>query len=140
MIRQIKETALKMYAKRFCNTVKREQPKFINTSKEPTIKFYTQKCFADINDFKDYNANIFEVENEGILIDGFFSKKDTTIEIYNVLNEDLTELKRTIRHECLHFLLYESGQPWSDTDKLFIALSIAYDARPYGLFNMTKGE
>lgn len=140
MIRRIKEQVLKMYAKRFCRTVKREQSRFITTSKNPTIKFYTQKCFASINDFEDYNTNILEVDNEKVLIDGFFCEADSTIEIYNVLSEKTAALKRTIRHECLHFLLRESGQQWSDTDKLFIILSVAYDANPYGLFNRKKGE
>lgn len=134
MIYEKRRQKLKKYAYSFCDTIRQELPKLQITKEHPTILFYRRpySVFSDIP-----GSGIAEkTENGGTLIDGFYC--DGRIEIYNTARERPEELRRTIRHECLHFLLDRSGHPWKDADNLFILLALEYDARPTVLYEWIK--
>lgn len=145
MLTRKRKKKLKLYAKNFCNQVFYEYGEKLKlTNGRPNIKFYTCKCCVEK---KDINLEfINDVENKGILdfnktkdneyyfLDGLFRHKEKKIEIYNIFKEKPAKLRQTIRHECLHFLLYESGHPYEDDSPLFILLALKYNADPYALY------
>lgn len=114
---------LKLYAKSFCREVKRELPGHITTCKYPKIYCFREEGLNINNDLMD-----------GLYIDG------KVIQIYDILRKPLSELKMTVRHECLHFLLYESGLPHDDKDMEFLALAYLYKADPYELLDESTME
>lgn len=63
----------------------------------------------------------------------FFDTKNNTITVHNIMAENTDELKQTIRHECLHFILYNNDLPARDEDIMFLLFAIAYNANPYNL-------
>lgn len=132
MITKKRTQKLKRYALQFCEQVRADFPQIPLTSKNPTVK-----CFRAIgctSDAVQLLQGIAEQRDNGdFIIDGFHDQQGGVIDIFNIIKETPAELKRTVRHECIHFLLYESGLPCEDDANIFIALALNYDARPYGL-------
>lgn len=133
---------LKRYARQFCDTVRQDfkdarQTRVKITSDNPALRFYRERgCVILSNEkIKELDLTGLELANKRatgeILIDGCYN--DGIIEVYNVTKENPKYLKRTIRHECLHFLLDKSGLPFNDNDNLFIMLAYLYEANPVEL-------
>ena len=130
----------KRYAKEFCDYVREDliakypRMKYFITLQNPIVKCFVSKACTDIDNFPQGVPPDAELAPNGKpIIDGEYVAEESAIYIYDVFECDPEELRRTIRHECIHFLLNQSGFPWNDTDEMFLCLAIAYDARPYGL-------
>lgn len=121
---------LKRYAIRFCDQVRNDFPRKLWTTDNPVIKFYRLPGAAN----SKLLFGIGERNNKGLfIIEGFYNDERKEVEIYNTTKEKTDNLRRTIRHECIHFLLNKSGLPYKDSDDLFLLLAFMYDAKPYGL-------
>lgn len=130
MITKKRTQKLKKYGLDFCNKVRADFPQIPFTEKNPQIKCFKEMCITSDNKLQ----GIAEQTKTGhYLIDGQHIEKRGEIHIFNIIKEKPAELKTTVRHECLHFLLYEAGLPYDDEADLFLALAIYYNARPYGL-------
>lgn len=131
MKRRKRTKNLKKYAVAFCEQVRSDFPSLPLTSKRPIVCCFPYKCFTNAT-----FGGLEETEDGKCIIDGYYNDKEGIIEIYDIFYEDKEALKKTIRHECLHFLLHQSGLDYKDTDKVFLLFAINYNARPYGLFLM----
>lgn len=130
MITKKRTQKLKQYSVQFCDKVRADFPQIPFTLKNPRIKCFKEQGVTS----DDKLQGIAEQTNKGLyLIDGEYIKEAGEIIIYNIIKEKPAELKTTVRHECLHFLLYESGLPDADETNEFLALALYYNARPYGL-------
>ena len=105
MLKRKRMQKIKKYAKDFCDRVTNDYPKIIKNY--PLIELLTYK---DI------------LLNGKYLVDGYFDHGTNHVVIANIYNPRVKELKQIIRHECLHFLLYNSGLPSKDDDILFTLL------------------
>lgn len=132
-----KRTAkLKSYAKAFCDKVCQDLEPFgyLITTEYPKIIFYRQRCEIVIAPgstmFDNYGDDFKRSPKGNLFAAGYFDCENDTIKVFNVTGERPENLKTTIRHECLHFLLFKSGMPSNDDDAMFLALTILYDAEP----------
>lgn len=129
MIYRKRTQKLKRYAIDFCDRVRRDFSAVNITTENPLIKFYRYgaftKCATPELEFAE------KTPGGDPIISGYYC--NGIIEIYDVTTETPAELKRTIRHECLHFLLDKSGLPNNDSDEVFINFAVIYDARPVAL-------
>ena len=130
----------KRYAKEFCDYVREDliakdpRMKYFITLQNPIVKCFVCKACTDIDNFSQGVPPGAELAPNGKpIIDGEYVAEESAIYIYDVFECDPEELRRTIRHECIHFLLNKSGLPYKDTDKVFLNMATIYDARPYGL-------
>ena len=123
---------IKNYAKMFCDTVQNEC-KYITTRAYPKVKCFSFQAVTSY-DFGLELDDLIERHEDKEIIGGIFDKKGEAIEIYNIFREKPEELRRLVRHECLHFLLYKSGEPWDDDSNLFLLLAYYYDANPWALY------
>lgn len=130
MKRRKRTQKLKRYARDFCRQVKTDFPKYITTEKQPLLRCYVKKAFTTSEIVNDQFME--KTENGHTIIDGF-ARNDGIIELYDIVNAETEALKRTLRHECLHFLLRESGLPYDDDNEIFLVFAIAYNANPYGM-------
>lgn len=118
---------LKKYAREFCDTVRQDFSKMPLTKDYPAIIFYRQQFCAAA---EIPGAEIADKTGDGLpVVDGYYC--GGVVEVYGVTKENPDELRRTVRHECLHFLLDKSGLPSKDDDDIFLLLAIKYNARPY---------
>ena len=126
---------LKRYSKQFCDQVRQDFPTLKQLAKTsyPIVKCFILHGKAETE--KSYlTEEHFTLLQDGTAeINGFFQYESKTIEVYAITERSAEELKETIRHECLHFLLYDAGLPFDDEDDIFLFLSIKYNALPYGL-------
>lgn len=132
MLRNKRRRKYTEYARTFCDRVRNDFELLQRMqARYPKMKFYTEKGLAKDIDFS--YCNPFK-KGDYTEISGFFcdTEKDC-IEIYNFTREKPEYLKKTIRHECLHFILANCGLPYSDDEELFILLAIKYNANPYTL-------
>lgn len=126
----------KRYAKEFCDYVREDliakdsRMKYLITLQNPVVKCFVSKACIDSDNIPP-GAEL--APNGKPIIDGEYVAEESAIYIYDVFECDPEELRRTIRHECIHFLLDQSGFPSNDTDEMFLCLATIYDARPYGL-------
>lgn len=140
MLTRKRAKKLRKYAKDFCDAVKSDFPELSLTAKKPLLRLYRRTGYASIA-IKDELSPLFEKAKGGqYVIYGNYDEEKGVIGLFNILKEKPDELKRTIRHECLHFLLKESGLPYEDSDKLFLIMAIMYDASPYMLLTKKGGN
>lgn len=94
------------------------------------ISFLTDIC-------KEYNLQYkepcFYFSTDKNRRPAFFNTRNNTITVYDIMAENTDELKQTIRHECIHFILYNNDLPARDEDIMFLLFTIAYNANPYNL-------
>ena len=134
---RIRKKQLKQYAKIFCDEVRQLSPEVKEklTRKNPIVKCYKEKGLGGpVSDYPDSVGGleeIIETHNGRLVIDGYFDKETGSIEIYNIFGEPLDYIKTIIRHECIHFILYESGLPWKDNDEMFTEMARYFNANPY---------
>lgn len=117
---QRKAKYLNRYAQSFCDKVRMDFSKYKLTKNNPHVICYKEKGISP----------------DGIIIDGEYA--DGKIYIYDCFGQVPLELKRTIKHEALHFILNQSGLPDKDDDDIFLLFAIKYNARPYALFNIPE--
>ena len=126
----------KRYANEFCDYVREDliavdpRMKHLITSQNPAVKCFVFNACTDVDDIPQ---GVKLTPSGKFIVDGEYVAEESAIYIYNVFKCDPKELKRTVRHECIHFLLNKSGLPYKDTDEAFLCLAASYDARPYGL-------
>ena len=113
---------LKKYAANFCDTVRNE---FNDTLNIKLTLDYPVCCFV---------SYMRQLEGEE-LTGNYYEDR---IIISDILGTDIEELKRIVKHECLHFLLAKSGYPYGDFDEMFLMAALHYDANPYGLYKNNK--
>lgn len=131
MLKNKRKKKYTKYARTFCDRVRNDFEILQRMQvRYPKMKFYTKKGLT-----KDIDFSYCDPFKKGDYteISGFYDTEKDCIEIYNFTREKPEELKKTIRHECLHFILASCGLPYSDNDELFITLAIIYNARPYAL-------
>lgn len=90
------------------------------------IKFITNPKYEadeDNNCLKSTNGEYCRNNNQNIIC------------IYDYPSRNEEELKRTIRHEIIHYALDVSGLKCGDSDAVFHALGNILDARPYKVMN-----
>lgn len=120
---------LKKYAREFINMVRQDFPKIPITSDTPTLKFYRfSVCVPASTPGLEYAEKT--AEGKPIINGQYYNG---IIEIYGITERKPAELRETVRHECIHFLLDKSGLPYKDTDELFMLLAIFYNAQPAGI-------
>lgn len=117
LITKKRTVKLRQYAKDFCNQVRSEFPQIPLASKNPIVECFSKPALGKNN----------------VEIAGLFIPEKGKIEVYNILHEKFSDLKTTMRHECIHFLLYESGLQYEDTSETFLLMAAFYNARPYGI-------
>ena len=118
---------LKKYADQFCDTVGRDFPR-LKAGNYPTVNCFRHPGTVPGNDAR---VKMAERTPDGrALIGGHYN--NGIIDIYGITG-NLEELKTTVRHECLHWLLDNKGYPYDDSDAIFLLLAILYDANPYGI-------
>lgn len=134
MLKNKRKKKYTKYAQAFCDRVRNDfkQLQRMQQALYPEIKFYTE--IGLVNDIDFSYCDPFK-RGESTEISGFASAKEGYIEIYNFTREKPDQLKRIIRHECLHFILANCGLPYDDNEPLFISLAIKYDAQPYTILN-----
>lgn len=129
MIRNKRRKKYKRYARTFCDRVRNDYEKFrLFSTRYPEMRFYTAKGYTTKGDFSYCDA---PTQGDYTEIAGYCDAEKGYIEIYNFTKEKPDRLKRTIRHECLHFILGDIGLPNTDDDTLFLLLAIKYNADPY---------
>lgn len=131
-----KLSILKKYAAKFCDKVRSEMPALNLTEKKPHILLYKKEVITECDSMKKYIEYANDINSEYATVSGFYSMKDGCIELYGTDRYELKEIKQTLRHECIHFLLHQSGYPYNDEDFIFLLLACQYDARPYSLLNV----
>ena len=121
-LRTLKKS-LKQYALTFCRTVYEDGQEVLKKEVYPSRMHFSKW--------------------PGPFIDGIVPNEQgphmAQIEIYGIIERPIEDMKMTIRHECLHFILRENGLPWDDYDNIFLIFAFCYGAVPYGLF-LTKEE
>ena len=133
MLKLQREIMIKRYARQFCDQVRADFPILSLTDKNPKIKCFTLPGGTDAP--TDAMEGITYTENGIYYLDGFFDHDRNIVEIYSITTTPPEELRETVRHECLHYLLFNSGHPHRDSDKLFLFLAANYKAAPYYLIN-----
>ncbi len=122
---------LKKYADQFCDTVRRDFPQL----KTATANYPTVNCFRHPGTVpgNDARAKMAERTPDGrALIGGHYN--NGIIDIYGITG-NLEELKTTVRHECIHWLLDNKGYPYDDSEPLFLLFAIRYNANPYRILD-----
>lgn len=137
MLTKKRSQKIKCYVKHFCNDVYTDFPEFKNKV-FPKVRLYREYSYTTIDNnsplkgMEDLTKPVPNIENSAI-IEGFFDRENEVIEIYGITKETLDALRHTVRHECLHFILYKNGLPYKDEDSLFLTMAIKYNANPYQL-------
>lgn len=132
---RMRKKRLKKYALDFCDMVFNDH--FKNrlipfNNRIPKIIFYQEMGAIPSEKFPEGIRNV-SVETPERLTEIAGEYYNNTVYIYGFSKRSLEEVKETIRHECLHFLLMGNGLPGKDEDELFLLLATEYDATPYYL-------
>lgn len=129
------EKQIREYAISFCDSVRNDfkffKILFPNRTSNPEIFCFPEPGAVSNVEIID---GIAEETNGNQLINGFYNATNKSIEIYNINHATDEELKKTIRHECCHFILHTYELPWDDTDEMFLKLATLYDANPWGFY------
>ena len=111
---------LKKYSKEFLQEVKNDLPVFADISSDLPISF---ELFSRKN--KD-GGEEYNIKGDVYQVD----KSQINIHIYNCW-EYIESLKKTLRHEILHYVLMKKGLNYSDDAAFFHYLCQLYDAGAY---------
>ena len=122
---------IERYARRFCDKVRSDFTAAGGhlTADYPRIRVHRRFGVVPA-EIKGLEAAEKTISGDSIINGLYFNGH---IELFGITKSKPEILKRTIRHECLHFLLEKSGLPCKDGDDIFIALAILYNANPYRL-------
>lgn len=85
---------------------------------------------------KDGKKENIQVSGENIF--NVLNKKQNQINIYNVSLMKIESLKRTVRHEVIHYCLEMSNLKSGDDSAAFHAFCEKYDANPYKKLSETE--
>lgn len=122
----------------YINTTDKEDLKYYRKIEE--LKKYARQFFEQIaeNYFATINKNIlpiefhyFSSEEEGTGGELIFCNNQHIINIYGTGFRSIEELKKTIRHEIIHYCLYISKYKYDDDTAVFHVLCKLCDARAY---------
>lgn len=125
---------LKRYARAFCDQIRKDYPRIDRALQLKGIKRPVVRCYRFGVSTKGTFKNAVYTAEGHMLINGYYNETNKEIEIFHVTKEKPEELRCTVRHECIHFILESCGLPFRDWDDLFLVLALKYDARPYELF------
>lgn len=133
MLKRKRAKAYKKYALAFIDRVRADYPIIgALSSKYPKIELYTEQGYTSCKEKNEELQNIAQKSPHGYaLIDGEYDDEQKTVILYHYTREAPADNKRTLRHECIHFILDAAGLPNGDEEPLFLVLAMEYDARPY---------
>lgn len=135
MLKRKRAKAYKKYALAFIDRVRADYPIIGELSADyPKIELYTEQGLTLCKEKNEELQNIAQKSPHGYaLISGEYDKENQTVILYHYTREKPEANKRTLRHECLHFILNAAGLPYNDEEPLFLLLAMEYNAQPYGI-------